>query len=155
MYRVFWPALALLGAGLILLAVAAGTDAVVAVLLSILAVTQLGFGGAALRLGRLPAPRTLLGLCATLTIANLALVFGGEIGLVPFVALLLFQWGVAIAAGLELRRPVAHDTKPVGTGRLLGALASGAILVAAITTPALSLTEPGTVAVPHGVHDHH
>ena len=153
MFRTVWSALALAGAGLILFALAAGLHALLAAPLIVLAVSQLVFGGVLLRTHSIPVPRTLLGLCAVTTAASLALVFGGLIGFVPVVALLLFQWGVAITAALQLRNSAARQHSG-GGGRMIAALVSGAIVVATITTPALSLTEPGSVALPHGVHHH-
>ena len=100
------------------------------------------------------SPRVLLGVCGVTTAGSLALVFGGLIGFVPVAALLLFQWGVAITAALQLRNPAA-EKRNAGSGRMIAALVSGAIVVATITTPALSLTEPGSTALPHGVHHHH
>ena len=59
---------------------------------------------------------------------------------------------LAIAIGITwiLRRDPATPPAPLRPGRYLLGLGAGALVVAALTTPALAATEAGAAAVPHG-----
>lgn len=173
MMTALWSALAAVGAGLILFAVAAGLPIAAAVPLVVLALLHLAYAVAALRAGRLPFVSTALGAAAGCFAIDLALLFTGATGVVPFAALLVLHWGIALAAALHLRgaraadaqpatlaapAPVAASTasepsRPTRTSRpgtWIVRAACGAALVALVTTPALAQTAPGAVAVPHG-----
>lgn len=154
MIRSLWPALAALGAGLIFFALAAGAPRFVAAPLVLLALLHVGLGLAVLRAGRPVLRKTTLACCAVATAVNASLFLSGSTGVVPFVALLALHWGIALAVALDLRgrRRTPAERRPAS---LMIALVSGAMIVAAITTPALAFTEPGTAAVPHGEHHQH
>ncbi|WOF21457.1 hypothetical protein N8K70_08570 [Microbacterium betulae] len=144
-----WPALASWGAGLILFAVAAGAPPWAAVALCLWAVATFGWGVIALRAVRLPAPRTTLACALGAVAVGLVLVLAGTLGPVPFAALTVLHLLVAGCAAASLRRgpSAARHERP---GRTVFALVAGALAVAALTTPALAFTEPGSSAVPHG-----
>ncbi|MBK0419588.1 hypothetical protein JD276_11130 [Leucobacter sp. CSA1] len=151
-----WSALAAIGSGLILMAVAAGADPRVAIPLIIAAAAELAWGVLTMRAGRVIAPRTALIACGIVLAAATALLFTRTIGLVPFVALLTLHWITAVFAALRLRRGSRRSSPAPRSGAFVLTLTVQAMLVAAITTPALAQTEPGASAVPHGtLHDGH
>jgi hypothetical protein len=154
MIRSLWPALATLGAGLIFFALAAGSPVIVAAPLVLLALLHVCLGLTVLRAGRPVLRKTTLACCGAATAINATLFLSGSAGIVPFVALLALHWGIALAVALDLRgrRRAPVDRRPAS---VMIVLVSGAMIVAAITTPALAFTEPGTAAVPHGEHQQH
>ena len=154
MHTANWCGLAAIGAGLILFAAAAGTPLAVALPLILLACLETAWGVLTLRAGRILAPRLALAACACVAgLATIALV-GRTIGLAPFLALLALHWSAAILIALALRRPT--ELRPAPRPRsLLLALVAEALLVAAITTPALANTAPGRSALPHGIEHAH
>ena len=63
-------------------------------------------------------------------------------------------WSVAIGITAVLRRdPAATRPVPLRPARYLLGLGAGALVVAALTTPALAATEAGDFAQPHGTQD--
>lgn len=154
MLRANWCGLAAIGAGLILFAAAAGTALAAALPLILLACLETAWGALTLRAGRILSPRIALAACAcAVGLATFALV-GRVIGLAPFLALLALHWPTAILIARALRRPAAQRPAP-RTRSLLLVLAAEALLVSAITTPALAQTGPGEYAVPHGAEHGH
>ena len=163
-----WPMLAALGAGLVLLALAAGAGGAMLPALAVAGVAALGWGGLALRAGRVIAPSTTLVVTAAALVGMAAAVSTGAAAMTdvapgPLAAASVFIVVVALSAGIELRartRLSRTAAKPRGdraaaasdTARLIGLLA-GAALVAALATPALAATEAGESAVPHGTHE--
>lgn len=166
-----WPMLSALGAGLVLLALAAGAGGTAGVVLVGAGAAGLGWGVLSLRAGRALAPGVTVGVAAALLVAAGALVGSGltaatELRVGPLVAASGF---VAIVAGhaavvLRSRRrngrsdPVPDRAVPRAAvdGRLsLVGLLVGAVLVAGLATPALAATRAGEVAVPHGEHGTH
>jgi len=165
-----WCGFAALGSGLILCALAAGAEPPVAVPLVAVAVVELLWGGLALRAGRLPAPRAMIVVGACVVAVALVLLFTGLVGIVPVLALLALHWSAAVLAVLALRRggKRRRDAGEVPEGDERGSverparrrtsrpaalvliLTAQAMLVAAITTPALAHTAPGESALPHG-----
>ncbi|PRI11845.1 hypothetical protein [Leucobacter massiliensis] len=173
-----WCGLAAFGAGLILCAVAAGSPALVAAVLLALAVAEFGWAVLALRWDRIPAPRAAIAVAVLVVASVTLLLFTGTVGIVPLLALLLLHWTVAVLAAFELRRSgravpssapgragaageqrTAPDERPAArwprAGTLAVILTVQAMLVAAVTTPALANTAPGEFALPHGIsHEH-
>ena len=162
-----WPMLAAVGAGLVLLAMAAGAGGGTQPVLAVLGIAALGWGVLALRAGSVLAPAIVLGVAAASLVGAGAVVASGAAAMtdVPPAALAaasVFIVVVALAAGVALRRRRQEDpvraTRPGGSSRagsdlaaVLG-LVAGAVLVAALATPALAATEAGRQAVPHGTH---
>ncbi|WP_010157424.1 hypothetical protein [Leucobacter chromiiresistens] len=179
MIRALWPALASLGAGLVLFATAAGASPAIAVPVGLAGAAELVWALAVLRAGRLVAPRAAIAGGAIGIAGSGFLLLTGPLALIPFLALFVFHWSIAIAAVLEVRRlraasAVANGDAPSETGiavagvsaiapvrrRRAGAftiaLVVEAMLVAAIATPALAASEAGEFAVPHGtLHSGH
>ncbi|KTR86966.1 hypothetical protein NS354_02190 [Leucobacter chromiiresistens] len=178
MIRALWPALASLGAGLVLFATAAGAAPVIAVPVGLAGAVELVWALAVLRAGRLVAPRAAIAGGAVGIAGSGFLLLTGPLALIPFLALFVFHWSIAIAAVLEVRRlradsavapgetpdarAVASAGGPVSSpirrraGGFTIALVIEAMLVAAIATPALAASEAGEFAVPHGtLHSGH
>ena len=181
-----WPALLAWGAGLIHIAVAAGSPLYVLIPLTGLGAAELVWGVAALRMGRMPLVGT------TLTVGLLAVLGGFGLALFdlmawgPLASSSLMLVAVAGAAAVTLRRasrradaspsarasvpaaasaaaavpapasvptaavPVAAVPAPASARRTLIGVVAGALLVSALTTPALAQTKAGDYAVPHG-----
>lgn len=166
-----WPMLAAFGAGLVLMALAAGAGGAAQPALIVIGVAALGWGVLALRAGHVLAPSLVLVAAAVSLVGTAAAVATGTAAMTdvapgPLAAASVFIVVMALAAGFELRgrsRPASRRAGRGGTGsqrvrreasvaaRLTG-LVSGAALVAALATPALAATEAGEQAVPHGTH---
>ncbi|WP_281883792.1 hypothetical protein [Agromyces rhizosphaerae] len=162
-----WPGLAGIGAGLVLAALAAGAVGGTGLALAGLGVAALGAGVAALRAGRVVLPRTTLAVVVVLLLAAAAAASSGLLPALgipggPLLAACAFLVVPATAAALRLRAPlrVPGERSPrQGTidrwPALVGMLA-GAVLTAALATPALAATAAGELAVPHGqLHSEH
>lgn len=167
-----WPMLAAFGGGLVLTALAAGAGGAMQPALVLAGVAALGWGGLALRAGRVIAPSATLVVTAAALVGMAAAVSTGAAATTdvppgPLAAASVFIVVVAISAGLELRartRPARSAGRGQASGRgdrsaaasdtarLIG-LVAGAALVAALATPALAATEAGELAVPHGSHE--
>ncbi|WP_336652041.1 MULTISPECIES: hypothetical protein [unclassified Leucobacter] len=162
-----WSALAALGSGLILLAVAAGASPWLALPLITVAAGEIIWAVVTMRAGRIIAPRTTAIFCTAMIGVAATLLFTRSIGILPFLALVSLHWVTAVCAALQLRlarrrdppsTPAqAADASAPGAAKFLIVLTAQAMLVAAITTPALADTEAGAAAVPHGtsIHGHH
>jgi lysylphosphatidylglycerol synthetase-like protein (DUF2156 family) len=176
-----WPMLAALGAGLVLLALAAGAGGMMQPAFVVVGVAALGWGVLALRAGRVIAPSVVLVVAAASLVGAGAAVATGTAAMTdvvpgPLAAASVFTVVVAFAAGLALRArrgpasagrapsaadPVARGASAANisgpgsgsseTSAVLGLLV-GAVLVAALAAPALAATEAGQDAVPHGSH---
>lgn len=155
-----WSSLSSLGAGLIFFAVAAGAEWWIAAPLAIAATAEIVFGLGVLRAGRILAPRLTIAGGGVATLLALALLFTGRIGFVPAIAVIGFHWGTALCAAILLRRSRAGGSSDAVArarpGAFAGAMTVTALVVAAVTTPALANTGPGEFALPHGeMHQHH
>lgn len=167
-----WPALFAWGAGLIHIAVAAGAPLGVLVPLTALGAAELVWGIATLRLGRMPLVRTALTIGVVATLGGLVLALFDLMAWIPLVSSSLMLLAIAGAAAVKLRRDArgidgsgtdargadvdasARSSAPVGRS-LIGVVA-GALLVSALTTPALAQTHAGDYAIPHGeMSGHH
>ncbi|MGW4929199.1 hypothetical protein ACWEOH_08610 [Agromyces sp. NPDC004153] len=167
-----WPMLCALGAGLVLLALAAGAGGMAGGLMAAAGAAGLGWGVLSLRAGRALVPGVVLGTGAALLVGAGLLVGSGlaEAAGVPVGSLLAASVFIAVVTGhcavVVRGRSAAHGARDGRSdapapraaavdGRLpLVGLVVGALLVAGLATPALAATEAGRVAVPHGEHDH-
>ncbi|BDZ54843.1 hypothetical protein [Agromyces marinus] len=154
-----WPMLAALGAGLVLAALAAGAGGAPRIVLAGLGIAALGWGVRALHRGRVVAPRATLAITALLIAATGVAASVGALRTVPglpVAVLVVFLAVIAAAAAHAVRfggsRRRRRAVPERGAARSLAGLAVGAILVAALATPALAATEAGRSAVPHGEH---
>ncbi|KHK97463.1 hypothetical protein LK09_11955 [Microbacterium mangrovi] len=140
-----WPALFAWGAGLLHIALAAEAGRAAAALGMLAAAAlllqgagELAWGIAALVRGRPVAPRTaLVGAVTGLTLAASAIPAGGSPIAVAAVVLLLVPAAVLTWTAKEVRR-----SRPRSWGQPVG-MVVGAVLVAALITPALSTTVGG------------
>ncbi|RLQ84344.1 hypothetical protein D9V28_09100 [Mycetocola zhadangensis] len=161
-------ALAALGAGLVHLAVAAGSPLVAAVLVGAVGIGELGWGLAILSRGRVLtptvaligslAPVALWGLLMTVRVAGGLSATTDWVPVGPLAAASLLSLSVAVVLSVDRRRrktggragpPARTATRP---GRFLLGMLLGAMAVAGLVTPALAATNAGTYAVPHGEH---
>ena len=147
-----WPALCSWGAGLLNLALAGsigagrrdGASLVVLAALVLIGLGELAWGCASLRAGRGVAPRTTIaGALAGVALAGAAIAVGcSAIAAGGAVAL------TAVGAVLSTRRRRAGATVGSRAGSTTAGLVVGAVLVAALVTPALSTTDAGA----HSTH---
>ncbi|MEJ3405312.1 hypothetical protein WDJ51_11245 [Rathayibacter sp. YIM 133350] len=156
--RATWPLLAALGAGLIEIAVAASAPPLLGALLAALGVASLIWATLGLRAGRLPVPRVAMTLAAAAPVAWVAAAFtlsvvgtasgASMLPALPLAAAVAFDLFVA----LECARIVRSGERPSAADgwRLLVGLAGGAVLVAALATPALAATDAGGHPHDHG-----
>lgn len=149
-----WPMLSGLGAGLVLLAIAAGSDSlVVGIVAGVVGAASLVWSGLSLRAGRMLLPRLVFmaGLGVLLGVGVLAFsgiaAASGMAGL-PLVVAAVFALGASIGGATAMR---ATPRRRNGQVSIIG-LAFGAVLVAGLATPALAATDAGELAVPHGEH---
>ncbi|GAA1829497.1 hypothetical protein [Agromyces salentinus] len=173
-----WPMFAALGAGLVLTAVGAGAlgssgwGTAAAVVLVGSGLAALGWGVAALRAARVPAPGVTLLVSLVLIAASGAVIASGAapavgIAVLPLLVADLFVVVVAVGAAATVRSrrggptDAASGRPPVEVGAVRGrrsggpaataiGMVIGAALVAALATPALAATDAGEDAVPHG-----
>jgi hypothetical protein len=174
-----WAGFASLGAGLVHLAVVGvhlDEWLLAGVFFAVLGAAQLGWGLAALARDTAPFARTVI----TVNVGGLGLwavsrttgvPFGPEAGVAEAVgtadtlcmALQVLTVGalaVALRTSEQAASSAARDeARRLRTGRGLAALGVGALVMSALTTPALAATESGEHAHPHGSHgepaDHH
>lgn len=149
-----WLGFIALGAGLIHLALVIGSPPAVAVPLLIVGVAEFGWGVFAFTAPRLPVPRAArIGALVPILGWVVVILLGGGTGLglrtLPMLVASLFDLAVAIGITVVLRR-AAGDSRPISAARYLISMGVGALIVAALTTPALAATEAGEYAVPHG-----
>lgn len=149
-----WLGFIALGAGLIHLALVIGSPPAIAVPLLIVGVAEFGWGVFAFTAPRIPFARAArIGALVPILGWVAVILTGGGTGLglrtLPMLVASLFDLAVAIGITVVLRRAAA-GSRPIGTVRYLVGLGIGALLVAALTTPALAATEAGEYAVPHG-----
>lgn len=159
MLTTVWSALAALGAALIACAVAAESEWWAAIPLVAMAIAEIVWGLAVLRAGRLLACRSTLLIAVVVMLAATLMLLVRMIGLMPFVALVALHWSVAILAAVRMRqargaRSTQHRDAPQAPLRYVLAMTASAMIVAAITTPALAHTAAGELARPHGVGHH-
>ncbi|UOQ61172.1 hypothetical protein MUN76_04160 [Leucobacter rhizosphaerae] len=157
-----WSALAAIGSTLILCAIAAESGWLLAGTLLAAAAAELVWGLGVLRAGRMLAPRLAIAVSVVVMAAATALVFARQIGWVPFAVLVVLHWSVALLAAVRLRRLRAASAYSAGSGAPASprpgatviAVTAAAMVVAALTTPALANTSAGEHAVPHGTSHH-
>ena len=161
-------ALAALGAGLIHLAVAAGSPLAAAVLLGGFGIGELGWGLAVLSRGKVLAPTAALigslapvalwGLLVTVRVAGGLPSLTDFLPLGPLAAASLLGLALALLLAVDRRsqktgvRTESSAHTPTRPGRFLLGMLLGAMAVAGVVTPALAATNAGTYAVPHGEH---
>jgi hypothetical protein len=150
------------GAGLIHLAIGASAvarsgDATSALLCAAMLPTgaaELVWGVAVLRAGRIIGGRgAAAGAIAAVVLGAVSLGGGAPVGAAAIASALAVAGGsMAARMAVKAERPGGSGEDPSGMSRLRAAgMAVGAVLVAALATPALALTDTGAH---HGAHDH-
>lgn len=152
-----WAAVAAWGAGLIEVALGAGAvmqdDAArgAGVVLIALGAGSLVWGAWTLARGRIVVPRAGVAGALAGTVAAVAALMADpartSVMAVAALTALLISAAIACAGRLRRRGADADDAPP-----RLWVLLAGAVIVAALVTPALAATEAGRSASPHGTH---
>lgn len=153
-----WLAFAAVGAGLIHCALVIGSPIALAIPLAILGLIEFAWGVLVFSREIVPFPRVaiIVAFVPVITWGVLLAFSAGwvvsSLGLLPLAVSTLFELVIATALGVHLRRGTLKDAPPPfpSVGRYLLGLGAGALVVAALTTPALAATEAGTAAVPPG-----
>lgn len=151
-----WLGFFALGAGLVHLALVIGSPLGVGIPLIIVGAAEFAWGVFAFTAPVLPLPRLarvaalvpILGWVAVLVLGGIGAI--GGLRVLPMLVASLLDLAIAIGITWILRRDPAKKPAPLRPGRYLIALGAGALVVAALTTPALAATEAGAAAVPHG-----
>jgi hypothetical protein len=151
-----WLGFFALGAGLIHLALVIGSPLVVGIPLLIVGIAEFAWGVFAFtspdvpfaRVARVAALVPILGWVALIVFAGAAGIPGVRV--LPMLVASLLDLAVAVTITTLLRRDPARPPRALRSGAYLAALGAGALVVAAITTPALAATEAGDFAHPHG-----
>jgi hypothetical protein len=157
-----WLGFLALGAGVIHLALVIAAPLPVAVPLLAVGAAEFAWGVFAFTAPRVPVPRVarLLALVPILGWAVLLLAGVGGLGVrtLPMLVAGLFDVVISIGISIVVRR-AGRAQAPIGSARYLIGLAVGALLVGALTVPALAATEAGGSAVPDvdlpGLHPSH
>jgi hypothetical protein len=157
-----WLGFLALGAGVIHLALAIGAPAPVAAPLLAIGAAEFTWGVFAFTAPRIPLPRVarLLALVPILGWVAVLLAGGGGLGVrtLPMLVASLFDVVIAIGISIALRR-AGRAPAPIGSARYLVGVGVGALIVAALTVPALAATEAAGSAVPDvdlpGIHPSH
>ncbi|MCY7325101.1 MAG: hypothetical protein LH605_03105 [Microbacteriaceae bacterium] len=163
-----WLGFTAIGAGLIHLALVISSPLPIAAVVLLLGLAEIAWGVVTFARDWVPAPRVasavaiapllvwslLLVVATTLDAASLA----ESLPLLPMAIASIFELFAAAVLATHLRRARnagAADPAPTlpSPGRYLVGLMAGALLVGALTTPALAATDAGRYAQPHGSHD--
>jgi hypothetical protein len=154
-----WLGFFALGAGLIHLALVIGSPVAVGIPLVLIGIAEFAWGvftftATAIpfaRAARIAAVVPILGWVALLVLIGPGSVPGVRV--LPMLVASLLDLAVAIAITAVLRR-ADSTARPLRSVPYLLGLGAGALVVAALTTPALAATEAGDFAQPHGsTHD--
>jgi hypothetical protein len=164
-----WAAFALLGAGLVHLAVVSEhleESALHGSFFVVVGTAQLGWGVLAMARTTVPAPRALVAVQVAIVAIWAASRTVGlpvpperwttePVGTADLLAVALEAVAVTAtvlaARVVRASRPATPD-RTISSRRLLAGAAAGALLVSVLTTPALAATEAGEHAHPHGEH---
>jgi hypothetical protein len=151
-----WLGFLALGAGLIHLALVIGSDLPVGIPLLVIGVAEFGWGVFAFTAPALPFPAVarigaIVPIFGWVILLLVGPVFAVGVRILPILVASLLDVAIAVGITVVLRRRArAEPESPMRPGRYLLALGAGALVVAALTTPALAATEAGDAAVPHG-----
>ena len=154
-----WVAFAAIGVGLIHLALVIGAPPGLGIVLVVLGLTEFGWGVLTFARDSVPAPRAalvvaivpVLGWALLLAVATAAQnpAIAEALPLLPLCVATVFELFIAVVLAVLARRADAQPPPP-GLARYVLGLAAGALVVAALTTPALAATEAGRLTVPAG-----
>ncbi|MBG6055098.1 hypothetical protein IWX81_001509 [Salinibacterium sp. CAN_S4] len=160
-----WLAFAAIGTGLIHVALVIGAPVPLAIVLATFGLLEFGWGVTTFARDSVPLPRVAL-VAAMLPIALWIVVLVAStataapslaeaLPLLPMAVATLFELVVAGMLAITLRRaagtPASTPSAPSAPSYLVSLMA-GALVVGALTTPALAATGAGLYAPPHGQH---
>ncbi len=155
-----WLGFGALGAGLIHLALGIGSPPAVGVPLFVIGGAECVWGVFAFTAPALPLPRIArAGALVPLVGWVAVLVLTGGSGAIeslralPMLVASLLDLAIAIGITGMLRRDPARPAIPLRPGPYVLALGAGALVVAALTLPALAATDAGFAAIPHDPGD--
>lgn len=148
-----WLGFAALGAGLVHLALAVDAPVGLATALALFGIAEFAWGVIAFTTARPPLPSVARAIALVPVVAwALALVSGlafvGAVRVFPMLVASVLDLAIAIGITALLRRPPGD--RPLRPAVTLVAMFAGALVIGAVTTPALAATQAGDVAVPHG-----
>lgn len=162
-----WLAFAAIGTGLIHFALVLGSPLALGIALAVLGLAEFGWGVLTFARETLVTPRVAL-VVAIVPVAGWTLLLvtssvsespelAASLRFLPLAVASLFELFAVAVLGVHLRRRRAPDAAPAfpSVGRYLLGLAAGALVVAALTTPALAATEAGLFSSPHGESGNH
>lgn len=152
-------AFAAIGAGLIHFALAIGSPVGVAAILAIVGMVEFAFALVTMAIGRLLAPRAVLGAALAPVVLWTLAIFAfsstaspdvvAALRFVPLAIAAAFELFIAGSIALHLRRAVStHAT--FSTGRYLRGTIAGGLVIAAFTLGALSATGAASLVAPSG-----
>lgn len=142
-----WVAFAAVGAGLIHLALVIGAPPLLAVPLALIGLAEFGWGVLTFAREQLLVPRAAI-IVGVVPVVLWAVVLAvapdaaASLGLLPLAVASVFGLVVAAMLGRHIRRP-GDAPAPPPIFRYLVGLVLGALVVAALTAPALAATEAG------------
>ena len=150
-----WLGFFALGAVLIHLALVIGSPLPVGIPLLLVGIAEFAWGVFAFTAPRTPFPRAArIGALLPILGWIVLLLAGGSTDLgvrvLPMLVASLLDLSIAIAISVMLRRTPPAEPRPLRPGPYLFGLGLGAVVVGALTTPALAATEAGDFAQPHG-----
>ena len=151
-----WLGFFALGVGLIHLALVIGSPVALGIPLLVIGIAEFGWGVFTFTAPQVPLARAarvaalvpILGWVALLLLSGSAGV--PAVRVLPMLAASVLDLAVAIATTYVLRRRGAPPAPPMRPGAYLLALGAGALVVAALTLPALVATEVGDLPRPGG-----
>ncbi len=151
-----WLGFCALGAGLIHLALAIGSQPAVGIPLLAIGVAEFAWGVFAFTAPALPLPQVaragalvpLLGWAVALVVTGGSAAVEG-LRVLPMLVASLLDLTIAIGITGMLRRDPAPSAVPLRPVRFVVTLGAGAVVVAALTLPALAATDAGFAAIPH------
>jgi hypothetical protein len=151
-----WLGFCALGAGLIHLALAVGSPPAVGIPALAVGLAEFAWGVFAFTAPALPVPRiaragALVPVLAWVAVLVITGPSGGVESLraLPMLVASLLDLAIAIGITGMLRRDPERPTAPLRPARYVLALGAGAVVVAALTLPALAATDAGFAAIPH------
>ncbi|CAN5261491.1 hypothetical protein BH09ACT5_BH09ACT5_14550 [soil metagenome] len=156
-----WLAFAAIGTGLIHVALVLGSPVGLAIPLGILGLAEFGWGVLTFARETVLVPRVALAIAVVpvgawtllLVVSSIAETPGpaASLGFLPLAVASLFELFAAAVLGVHLRRRSPDAPPPrLGLVRYLLGLVAGALVVAALTAPALASTSAGHSVAPGG-----
>jgi hypothetical protein len=150
-----WIAFAAVGAGLIHLALSVNAPVGFGTALAVLGVALFAWGVLVVFDERFLVPRiSVVGVLTPIALWLVLLALGETIQFAPLAIATALELFVAAVLAVHLRRGIA-PVRTVSTGRFVVAVALGAIVIVAVTAPALAATQAATTVLAPDEVVHH